>query len=129
MDKNIFGDSLYLVSSHPKYGDHEPATIDFRVTRMWLLYFINAFQSAITANLSAYVTSGFESHSLIPVILVVSSVMSAATYMPLAKILNLWDRSIGFLLMTVFMILGLVLSATCSNIAIYCASQVRRILF
>ncbi|RJE23316.1 transporter [Aspergillus sclerotialis] len=97
---------------------------DFRVTSMWLLYFINAFQSSITANLSAYVTSGFESHSLIPVMSVVSSVMSAATYMPLAKILNLWDRSIGFLLMAVFMVIGLVLSATCTNIAIYCASQV-----
>lgn len=91
---------------------------------MWLLYFINAFQSSITTNLSAYVTSGFQSHSLIPVISVVSSVMSAATYMPLAKVLNLWDRSIGFLIMVVFATIGLILSATCSNIAIYCASQV-----
>lgn len=91
---------------------------------MWLLYFVNAFQSSLTANLSAYVTSGFQSHSLIPVISVVSSVMGAATYMPLAKILNLWDRSIGFLLMTIFATIGLVLSATSENIAIYCASQV-----
>ncbi|KNG84593.1 siderophore iron transporter mirB [Aspergillus nomiae NRRL 13137] len=91
---------------------------------MWLLYFVNAFQSSITGNLSAYITSGFESHSLIPTIGVVSSVMSAATYMPLAKILNLWDRSIGFLIMVLFSILGLVLSATCSNIATYCAAQV-----
>lgn len=91
---------------------------------MWLINFVNAFQSSITANLSAYVTSGFESHSLIPVISVVSSVMAAATYMPLAKVLNLWDRSIGFLIMAVFMTIGLVLSATCTNIAIYCAAQV-----
>lgn len=94
--------------------------------RMWLLYFVNAFQSSLTANLSAYVTSGFQSHSLIPVITVVSSVMGAATYMPLAKILNLWDRSIGFMLMTAFATIGLVLSATCTNVAIYCASQVSR---
>ncbi|KAJ9295821.1 hypothetical protein DTO271G3_5844 [Paecilomyces variotii] len=91
---------------------------------MFLLYFVNAFQSSITSNLSAYVTSGFESHSLIPVIYVVSSVMSAATYMPVAKILNLWDRSIGFLLMAVFATVGLILSATCTDIATYCASQV-----
>lgn len=98
---------------------------DLRVNSMWLLYFVNAFQSSITANLSAYVTSGFQSHSLIPVMSVVSSVISGATYMPLAKILNLWDRSIGFLIMTVFMVIGLVLSATCTNIAVYCAAQVR----
>ncbi|KAF7167619.1 hypothetical protein CNMCM6106_003098 [Aspergillus hiratsukae] len=91
---------------------------------MWLLYLVNGLQSSITGNLSAYVTSGFESHSLIPVISIVSSVMSAATYMPLAKILNLWDRSIGFLLMVAFATLGLILSATCHDIGTYCAAQV-----
>ncbi|KAL4920170.1 major facilitator superfamily domain-containing protein [Aspergillus aurantiobrunneus] len=91
---------------------------------MFLLYFVNAFQSSITSNLSAFVTSGFESHSLIPLIYIVSSVMSSATYMPLAKILNVWDRSIGFLIMIVFATLGLVLSATCTDITTYCISQV-----
>ncbi|GME46739.1 putative MFS siderophore transporter [Neofusicoccum parvum] len=91
---------------------------------MWCLYFVNAFQSQITSNLSAYITSDFESHSLIPVIDIVSSVMGAATYMPVAKILNLWDRSIGFALMTVFAVLGLILSATCNGIGTYCAAQV-----
>ena len=91
---------------------------------MFLLYFVNAFQSSITSNLSAFVTSGFESHSLIPVIYIVSSVMSSATYMPLAKILNVWDRSIGFLIMVAFATLGLVLSATCTDIMTYSISQV-----
>ncbi|KAH1600288.1 hypothetical protein KXW27_003679 [Aspergillus fumigatus] len=91
---------------------------------MWLLYLVNGFQASITGNLSAYVTSGFESHSLIPVISIVSSVMSAATYMPLAKVLNLWDRSIGFIIMVAFATLGLILSATCHDIGTYCAAQV-----
>lgn len=91
---------------------------------MWCLYFVNAFQSQITSNASAYITSDFESHSLIPVIAIVSSIMGAATYMPLAKILNLWDRSVGFALMTAFATLGLILSATCYDIATYCAAQV-----
>ncbi|KAB2570296.1 Siderophore iron transporter mirB [Lasiodiplodia theobromae] len=91
---------------------------------MWCLYFVNAFQSQITSNASAYITSDFESHSLIPVIAIVSSIMGAATYMPLAKILNLWDRSVGFALMTGFATLGLILSATCYDIATYCAAQV-----
>ena len=91
---------------------------------MFLLYFVNAFQSSITGNLSAYVTSDFSAHSQIPVIYIVSSVMGAATYMPLAKILNIWDRSVGFLVMVAFATLGLILSATCTDIATYCASQV-----
>ncbi|TYJ51712.1 hypothetical protein B9479_007701 [Cryptococcus floricola] len=91
---------------------------------MFLLYFVNAFQSSITGNLTAYVTSGFSAHSLIPVISIVSNVMSAATYMPLAKALNLWDRVWGFIIMAGFATIGLILSATCKNIAVYCASQV-----
>ncbi|KAF4309157.1 putative MFS siderophore transporter [Botryosphaeria dothidea] len=91
---------------------------------MWCLYLVNAFQSQVTSNLSAYITSDFESHSLIPLIATVSSVMAAGTYMPVAKILNLWDRSTGFALMVLFAVLGLILSATCNGIATYCAAQV-----
>lgn len=93
--------------------------------RMWLLYFINGFNQSINGTLSAYVTSEFESHSLIPLISVVSAVMAAAVYMPLAKILNLWDRSVGFALMAGFATLGLILTAVCKNIGTYCAAQVR----
>src|SRR4051812_13970361 len=113
MEQMVPGIGLHPVSFKP--GTFENTATNSVANSMWLLYFVNAFQSSITGNLSAYVTSGFESHSLIPTISVVSSVMSAATYMPLAKILNLWDRSIGFLVMVLFSILGLVLSATCSN--------------
>ncbi|OWZ36750.1 hypothetical protein LQV05_005933 [Cryptococcus neoformans] len=91
---------------------------------MFLLYFVNAFQSSITGNLSAYIVSSFSAHSLIPTIGIVSNVMSAATYMPLAKALNLWDRSYGFAFMTLLSTIGLILSATCKNIYVYCASQV-----
>ncbi|XAO25870.1 hypothetical protein I312_104700 [Cryptococcus bacillisporus CA1280] len=91
---------------------------------MFLLYFVNAFQSSITGNLSAYIVSDFSAHSLIPTIGIVSNVMSAATYMPLAKALNLWDRSYGFAFMTLLSTIGLILSATCKNIYVYCASQV-----
>ncbi|KAH0360060.1 putative MFS siderophore transporter MirB-like protein, partial [Aureobasidium melanogenum] len=91
---------------------------------MWSIYCVNAFQSNITSNLSPYITSGFEAHSLLPVISIISSIMGAATYMPLAKVLNLWDRTVGLLLMLVFFLLGLILSATCNGIGTYCAAQV-----
>lgn len=91
---------------------------------MWLLYFVNGFNQSITGNLAPYITSEFESHSLVPLIQVVSSIMGAATYMPLAKILNLWDRYVGFALMAGFATLGLILAASCNGIGVYCASQV-----
>ncbi|WWC71792.1 uncharacterized protein I206_105751 [Kwoniella pini CBS 10737] len=89
----------------------------------WLTYAVNAFQSSITGNLSPFITSGFQSHSLIPTIGIVSNIMSAAAYMILAKVLNLWDRSYGYLGMTVIATIGLILSAVCKNIYTYCAAQ------
>ena len=91
---------------------------------MWLVYFINYLNSSLTANLSAYITSDFSEHSLLSVIAVVTSVMGAACLMPIAKVLNLWDRITGFIIMLVIAIMGLIMMAGCNNIATYCAAQV-----
>lgn len=91
---------------------------------MFLLYFVNAFQASITGNLTPFVLSGFEAHSLIPVIAVVSNVMSAATYLPLAKILDLWGRPLGFLSMAVIATVGLIMMAATNNVETYAAAQV-----
>lgn len=96
-----------------------------RVNSIWLLYFVNAFQSSILYNLLPYVTSEFESHSLLNVIYIVASAMSAATYIPLSKILDVWGRAEGFLIMATFATLGLILMATCHNLSTFCAAYVR----
>lgn len=92
---------------------------------IWLLYFVNAFQSTILSNLLPYATSDFESHSLLNVIYVVAGSMSAATYMPLSKVMDVWGRAEGFLIMTVFATLGLILMAASNGIATFCAAYVR----
>ncbi|KAJ9164879.1 MFS general substrate transporter [Coniochaeta hoffmannii] len=91
---------------------------------IWLLYFVNAFQSAILSNLLPFVTSDFETHSLLNVIPVVSACMSAATYIPLSKILDVFGRAEGFLIMACFATLGLILMASSNGIAIFCAASV-----
>ncbi|OJJ86656.1 putative MFS siderophore iron transporter [Aspergillus glaucus CBS 516.65] len=69
---------------------------------IWFLYLVNAFQSNILTNLLPFVTSQWESHSLLNVIYVVADAMSAATFIPLAKVMDVWGRAEGFLIMTVF---------------------------
>ncbi|KAJ5623819.1 hypothetical protein N7510_000128 [Penicillium lagena] len=91
---------------------------------IWLLYFVNAFQSSICSNLTPYVTSAFESHSLLNVIYIVADSISAACYIPLAKIMDVWGRAEGFLFMAVVATLGLVLMAVCNNLATFCAAYV-----
>lgn len=91
---------------------------------MWFLYLTNAFQASITSNLTPFVTSSFEEHSLLTVITIVSNSMAAAVYIPTAKLLDLWGRAEGFATMVCFATLGLILMAATQSLAMYCAAQV-----
>ncbi|KAM0559939.1 hypothetical protein ACHAPJ_003890 [Fusarium lateritium] len=91
---------------------------------MWLIYLTNGFQSQINNTVVAYASSDWESHSLIPVINVVASCMTAAVYIPLSKILDLWGRAEGFLLMVLFATIGMIMMAASKNLATYCAAYV-----
>ncbi|KAL2152852.1 hypothetical protein VTH82DRAFT_4007 [Thermothelomyces myriococcoides] len=91
---------------------------------IWLLYFVNAFQGAILNSLTPYVTSDFESHSLLNVIDIVAGSMTAAVFIPLSKILDIWGRAEGFVIMVVLATLGLVLMASCNGLAMFCAANV-----
>lgn len=44
--------------------------------------------------------------------------------MPVAKILNLWNRTVGVVVMLLVSITGLILMTACHDIATYCAAQV-----
>ncbi|KAJ5373181.1 hypothetical protein N7517_005187 [Penicillium concentricum] len=91
---------------------------------IWFLYFVNAMQSTINYSLLSYVTSDFESHSLLNVIYIVADAMTASVYIPTAKVMDVWGRAEGFLVMTVFATLGLVLMAVCHNLPTFCAAYV-----
>ena len=68
---------------------------------IWFLYFVNAMQQSINYSLLGFVTSDFESHSLLNVIYIVADAMTAAVYIPTAKVMDVWGRAEGFLAMTI----------------------------
>lgn len=76
------------------------------------------------SNLVPFVTSEFESHSLLNVIYIVADAMSAACFIPLSKIMDVWGRAEGFLIMTCLATLGLILMAVCHNLPTFCAAYV-----
>lgn len=104
---------------------NSPCTAWLTNNSIWLLYFVNAFQSSIIWSLVPFVTSDFESHSLLNVIYIVANAMTAAVYIPLSKVLDVWGRAEGFAIMSFFATLGLVLMAACQNLATFCAAYVR----
>ncbi|KAJ5917966.1 MFS siderophore iron transporter [Penicillium verhagenii] len=91
---------------------------------IWLLYFINAFQSSVLSNLIPYLTSDWEAHSLLSVIYVVSDAVSAACYVPLGKIMDIWGRAEGFAFMAFCSTIGLIMMAACTNLPTFCAAYV-----
>ncbi|WPH00658.1 Hypothetical protein R9X50_00348800 [Acrodontium crateriforme] len=91
---------------------------------MWFLYLVHGFASDIQGSLNPYVTSVWADHSILTVVNVVANAATAATYIPMSKIMDVWGRADGFLLMTAVSTLGLVLMAVSTNLPTYCAANV-----
>ncbi|KAK4493796.1 hypothetical protein PRZ48_014981 [Zasmidium cellare] len=90
----------------------------------WCLYLLFAFERSFYSNIGPYITSMFEEHSLLPTVDLVANIMSGASYLPMAKALNMYGRAEGLVFMAVGSIIGLILTAACTNIETYCAGVV-----
>lgn len=101
--------------------------IFFLLDSIWLVTLVNNFKATIVASLTPFATSDWKSHSLLTVIEIVANAMTAAVYIPMAKLLDVWGRAEGFLLMLCLCTLGLILMAASKNLPTYCAAQVRQI--
>jgi MFS family permease len=93
---------------------------------IWFLYFISAFQLSVSSSLNPFVTSAFKAHSLSAVPTALGDAFAAATYLPMAKLMDVWGRAEGFLFMVLCLTVGLVLMAACHTFEAYCAANVRR---
>lgn len=97
-----------------------------QIYSIWIIFLTNGLRLSILASLTPYVTSDFQSHSLITVIGIVANAMTAAVYIPMAKLLDVWGRAEGFLLAVACSTLGVVLMAVSDNLATFCAARVRQ---
>ena len=91
---------------------------------IFLVFFVNSIQQQTTGQFLPYVTSAFSSHSLIPVIGIVSNITTGVMKPPLAKILDVFGRCEGLILSLLFSIIGLILMASCTSVRVYAAAQV-----
>jgi MFS family permease len=92
--------------------------------RIWIIYFVTTMQQNMTTQLTPYVTSAFQAHSLTAATSIMSSLIGGISKLPLAKILDIWGRPQGFALMVASLTLGLVMMAGCNNVETYAAAQV-----
>lgn len=91
---------------------------------IFLCSFAQALQWQILSNLTPYVTSEFSSHSLIPTIMLVSSILSGVLKLPISKIIDAWGRPQGLAAMILLATVGLILMAACQDVKTYAVAQV-----
>ncbi|KAI0901048.1 MFS general substrate transporter [Annulohypoxylon nitens] len=91
---------------------------------IWIIYFVDSMQSGMSSLLTPYVTSAFALHSLTATTNVMSGIIGGVSKLTLAKILDIWGRPQGFLIVVLLMTLGLVMMAACNTVETYAAAQV-----
>lgn len=92
--------------------------------RIWVLCFIDAIENGMTALLNPYVVSEFRAHSLTAATSIMASLIGGIFKLPLAKIIDVWGRPQGFILMVGCMTIGMIMMASCNNVATYAAAEV-----
>jgi len=92
--------------------------------RIWICFFMLAFQSAIGNNVIAYAYSTFATAPAISTAGILSQIIGGVLRLPIAKTLNIWGRAEGFLLFVGVYLLGIIVIATCTGPNGYAAGYV-----
>ncbi|KAF7554037.1 hypothetical protein G7046_g6932 [Stylonectria norvegica] len=90
---------------------------------LYLVNFIDTLLQAVHGGLDAYVTSSFSQHGLLAVTSVVASVIGGVSKLAIAKIIDIRGRNEGFLLMILFIVIGMIMKALCKNVETYAAGH------
>merc|ERR1712093_595825 len=90
---------------------------------LYLVSFVELLMSSINSNLTAYVTSAFYSHGLLGATGIVATIAGGVSAFTIAKIIDIWGRVEGFLLMLFVVSLGLIMKAVCKNVTTYAAAH------
>ncbi|KAF9630106.1 Major facilitator superfamily [Lasiodiplodia theobromae] len=89
-----------------------------------MVFFVDSLEQQISNNLLPYVYSNFSAHSLVTTASIVSSVVGAVVKLPIAKMIDIWGRPQGYVVMIGVATIGLILLAACKNVETYAAAQV-----
>ncbi|KAL1857796.1 hypothetical protein Plec18167_001801 [Paecilomyces lecythidis] len=82
---------------------------------IWLCFFVLSMQSSISNNMIYYAYAKFSSAPQISQAYIVSTIVGGVLQLPIAKTLNIWGRTEGFLVFLAVFILGLMVIAACNG--------------
>ncbi|KAK2745570.1 hypothetical protein FQN57_003695 [Myotisia sp. PD_48] len=91
---------------------------------VFLAFLVGSLLQQTAGSLTPYVTSEFSKHSLLSTTSVMSSIIGAVAKLPIARMIDIWGRAEGYMLMIGLCTLGLVMMGACRNVETYAAAQV-----
>lgn len=108
-----------IVSFHGAGGGKHGLTLN----SLYLVSFSDKLLMSIQSNLNPYITSSFEEHGLTPTVSIAATILSGVLQMPIAKILDVWGRVEGFMVLIFINVLGNIIKCTCQNMFAYAAGH------
>lgn len=70
------------------------------------MFYVSSLQQQINGNLTIYVTSSFAEHPLTATTSIVSSIVGAVAKLPIARVIDIWGRTEGYIAMVILSTLG-----------------------
>lgn len=137
----------------PNYGVQEieavrsiwtPGLLKVAYLAVFVVILGASLESQASSSLATYVTSDFSEHALISIISICTSLIGGAARVPIAKLIDIWGRGEGYVIMVACTTLGgsscflwardmyctkpfrvgLILMAACRNVPVYAIAQV-----
>ncbi|KAL4860905.1 hypothetical protein BDV12DRAFT_180981 [Aspergillus spectabilis] len=91
---------------------------------LYLVSFVDYLQNSIDATLNPYITSSFGRHGLLNVGSILSSIVGGVAPLALAKVIDIWGRVEGFVVMITICVVGMIIKAACKTVEQYVAAHV-----
>ncbi|KAH7130480.1 siderophore iron transporter-like protein mirB [Dendryphion nanum] len=90
---------------------------------LYLIDFVGFLQNSVDAGLNAYITSEFGRHGLLTASSIISTALAGCIPLATAKVIDIWGRVEGFLLMLLIVVVGMIMKAVCKNVQTYVAAH------
>lgn len=90
---------------------------------LYLVTFVDMLLQAVQGNLVPYVTSSFSEHGLLATTSIVATILGGVCNLTIAKVIDIWGRCEGFLVMLLLVTIGVIMKAACINVQMYAAAH------
>ena len=90
---------------------------------LYLLSFVDSLQQSVQGNLQNFITSSFGQHGLLAATDIVASIIGGVCTLTIAKVIDIWGRCEGFVVMILLMVVGMITKGVSENVPTYAAGH------